>query len=155
MFRLNRLTDYAIVVMGQMDSHPDEVLNAAEIARGTGVPAPTVAKLMTTLAHVGLVSSQRGVAGGYRLDRPAADISVAEIIAEIEGPIALTACVEGADYHCDVEAVCPMCGNWNTVNQAIQEALQRVTLADMAPASAIGMLPTREAEAFRRADEAT
>ncbi|MGO1117710.1 SUF system Fe-S cluster assembly regulator [Rhodovibrionaceae bacterium A322] len=133
MFRLNRLTDYAVVVMAQMAQQSDRLRPTVQIAEGTGVPLPTVSKLMNTLAHAGLVESHRGANGGYRITRPADQILVSEIIQAIEGPIALTACVDGADDACSSQSFCPMSGNWNKVNQAIEEALQTVTLKDMTP----------------------
>ena len=132
MFRLNRLTDYAVVVMTQMTQRPNALHTAPQIASDTGIPLPTVAKLLNALARESLVLSHRGAAGGYTLGRPAEEVSVAEIIQAMEGPIALTACVEGSGHHCDVECHCPMAGNWNRVNQAIHDALSQVTLADMA-----------------------
>ena len=132
MFRLNRLTDYAVVVMTQMTQNPRNVHTAPQIAADTGIPLPTVAKLLNALARESLVESHRGAAGGYALGRPAEQVSVAEIIQAMEGPIALTACVEGSGNHCEVECFCPMRGNWNRVNQAIHQALSEVTLADMA-----------------------
>ena len=134
MFRLNRLTDYAVVVMTQMAQHPDRVSTAPQISQDIGVPLPTVSKLLNALARGGLLISHRGAAGGYTLANSADEISVAGIIQALEGPIALTACVTGSDDHCDVEALCPMRGNWNRVNQAIHQALDGVTLADMVPA---------------------
>ena len=133
MFRLNRLTDYAVVVMTQMTHRPEEVHTAPQIANDTGIPLPTVAKLLNALARESLVVSHRGAAGGYTLGRSAEEISVAEIIQVLEGPIALTACVDGAEHRCDIETLCPMCGNWNKVNRAIQQALEQVTLAEMLP----------------------
>ena len=132
MFRLNRLTDYAVVVMAQLALRGKATLTAGEIARDTGVPLPTVAKVLNALARDGLIVSQRGAAGGYGLGRPAGEIGVADIIQAIEGPIALTACVEGSTSHCDVESLCPMRGGWDKVNSAIRDALDSVTLADMA-----------------------
>jgi FeS assembly SUF system regulator len=132
MFRLNRLTDYGVVVLSQMSRSPNDLRTAPQISEETGVPLPTVAKLLNALAHGHLIESHRGATGGYTLKRAAADISVAEIIQALEGPIALTACVEGSDYDCDVAALCPMRGNWDRVNKAIYGALSEVTLADMA-----------------------
>jgi FeS assembly SUF system regulator len=134
MFRLNRLTDYAVVVMSQMAQRPDVTNSAHDIAADSGVPLPTVSKLLGTLARAGLMSSQRGASGGYVLSRAAEDITMAEIIQALEGPIALTACVDGAENSCDVESLCPMRGNWNRVNTAIHAALSSVTLADMSMA---------------------
>ena len=133
MFKLNRLTDYAVVVMGQMARDAEELWTAPRIAQETGVPLPTVAKLLNALAHGELISSHRGAAGGYTLNRSAETISVAEVIQALEGPIALTACVDGASGGCEVESFCPMRGNWDKVNKAIHGALSQVSLADMAP----------------------
>ena len=132
MFKLNRLTDYGVVILTQMTWNPDDLRTAPQIAQDTGVPLPTVAKLLNALAHEGLITSHRGAAGGYTLNRPAEAISVAEIVQALEGPIALTACVDGASGGCDVESLCPMRGNWDKVNKAIHGALSAVTLADMA-----------------------
>jgi len=148
MFRLNRLTDYAVVVMAQMAQDGEEMRTALQIAQSTGVPQPTVAKLLNALAKDALVSSHRGATGGYTLSRPADQITVAEIIQALEGPIALTACVDGSGGHCDVETFCPMRGNWDKVNKAIHGALSQVTLADMS----ISFLPFGEtAEVNERA----
>jgi FeS assembly SUF system regulator len=134
MLRLNRLTDYAVVVMTQMAYRAGEVRTAPQISGQTGVPLPTVAKVLNALAREGLVVSHRGASGGYTLGRSAGMISVADIIQALEGPIALTLCVDGATERCEVESVCPMRGNWNKVNSAIRRALDEVTLADMAQA---------------------
>lgn len=132
MIRLNRLTDYAIVVLSQMGRDQAAVRTAPQLAHETGVPLPTVAKLLKTLAVDGVIVSHRGAAGGYTLSRAPEQITVAEIIASLEGPIALTACVEGSGNHCDVESLCPMRGNWDKINRAIRTALEGLTLADMA-----------------------
>ena len=101
------------------------------IATATGIPEPTVAKVLKILAGGGFVASQRGAHGGYRLTRPLGTIPVSEVIAAIDGPIALTACVEGSAGGCESESLCPMRGRWDPVNTAIQEALGAITLADM------------------------
>ena len=90
MFRLNRLTDYAVVVMSQMSLRPGRMRNTTEIARDSAVPLPTVAKILNALAKAELVVAQRGASGGYALSRPAKVIAVSEIIQALEGPIALT-----------------------------------------------------------------
>lgn len=130
--RLSKLTDYAVVLMVHMGQSDDDRFTTARIAEETGVPHPTVAKLLKDLARAGLLISVRGAAGGYRLGRTPCEISIAEIIQALEGPIALTACVDGTDDHCNVENLCGMRGNWNKVNLAIRSALDSVTLADMA-----------------------
>jgi FeS assembly SUF system regulator len=132
MLRLNRLTDYGVVVLIQMAQNRDDLWTASRISQDTGVPLPTVSKLLNALAHAELITSHRGASGGYTLERRAEMITVAEIIQALEGPIALTACVDGATGGCEVESICPMRGNWDKVNKAIQGALGQVTLADMA-----------------------
>jgi FeS assembly SUF system regulator len=148
MFRLNRLTDYAVVVMAQMSLRGDKVRTAPQISQDTGVPLPTVAKLLNALARENLVASHRGAAGGYALSKPAEEITVAEIIQALEGPIALTACVDGNVGSCESETLCPMRGNWDKVNKAIRHALSGVTLADMALTFVtFGDLPETESRA--------
>ena len=132
MIRLNKLTDYAVVVLAQMANDPDGVITAPKLARDTGVPAPTVAKLLKALVRAEILTSQRGAGGGYVLGQAANDITVADIISALEGPISLTACVDGTDLTCEVETLCPMRGNWDKVNRAIRSALESVTLAEMA-----------------------
>ena len=82
--------------------------------------------------HSDLVSSQRGMRGGYTLSRPPEAISVAAIIEALEGPVALTACVEASDEHCNVASLCPIRGGWEKVNRAIRQALEAVSLAELA-----------------------
>ena len=132
MIRLNRLTDYGVVLMVQLSRSGDRVLTARQLSAETGVPLPTVAKILKQLTSARLITSQRGAGGGYALSRAADDISAAQIIAVLEGPVVLTACVEDSLEHCCIEALCPMSGNWNKVNLAIRGALEAVTLADMA-----------------------
>ena len=130
MIRLNKLTDYWVVVLSLM-ARQRGVATAPQLARQSGVPLPTVAKILTHLARDGIVTSQRGVAGGYHLARAAEQISMTEIVVALEGPIALTSCVDGTVDGCEVEQLCPMRGNWDRVNQAVRSALDQVTLADM------------------------
>jgi FeS assembly SUF system regulator len=131
--RLTKLTEYAVVVMTQMATS-GPVHTAAALADRTGLPAPTVAKLLKLAARGGLIVSQRGAAGGYSLARPPADISVAAIVQAIDGPIALTECVDGSDSICGVETLCPIRGGWDRLNRAVRRALEDVSLADMVPA---------------------
>src|SRR3546814_16688720 len=87
------------------------------------------------LAKGGLVESRRGVNGGYVLTRRPEDISAAEIIAALDGPVALTACVDGAVGDCRVESLCPLLGGWDRVHAPLRTALESVSLAALyAPA---------------------
>jgi FeS assembly SUF system regulator len=132
MLRLSKLTDYAVVVLVRLATS-DGVQTSPGIAQATGVPEPTVAKVLKTLAGSGLVASQRGARGGYRLMRPLAAIPIADVIVAIDGPIALTACVDGSGFGCDASGTCPMRGRWDPVNDAVREALTNISLADMQP----------------------
>ena len=106
-------------------------LNATTLADETGLPLPTVQKLVSRLSAGGLIESTRGTGGGFRLSRPAAAISLAEIIEAVEGPIALTACVEEGRHDCALEGDCRVKPHWNAVNGAVRGALDGVTLASL------------------------
>jgi len=139
MLRLSKLTDYAVVVLIRLcdgDYHGRDCIQTSPgIAAVTGIPEPTVAKVLKGLAAAGMVSSQRGARGGYRLARSLDAITVADVIIAVDGPIALTACVDGSSVCCDVQAVCAVKGRWDVVNTAIQQSLSAITLADMRASS--------------------
>lgn len=137
--RLSSLADYAIVVMScaaraEARGNDDMRLSATDIALETGVPLPTAQKLLGRLAAAGLLESARGTGGGFALARPAETISLADIVEAVEGPIAMTACVEeGADRHdCALESNCRVRPHWGAVNGAIRGALAGVTLNSLA-----------------------
>jgi FeS assembly SUF system regulator len=134
MLRLSKLTDYAVVVLVRLDTGA-EVQTSPGIAATTGIPEPTVAKVLKTLSAASLVTSQRGARGGYRLARALEDIPVGEVIAAMDGPIALAACVEGSPTECESLSLCPVRGRWDPVNDAIQRALSAISLADMREAA--------------------
>ena len=127
------MTDYAVVVLSQMVRGGCEcTFTASCLSEATGLPLPTVSKVLKTLANSGIVTAHRGATGGYDLSRPAEAISARDIVVALEGPVVLTACVEAGSSTCDYEELCPIRGNWDPVNAAIYDALSRVTLADMA-----------------------
>src|SRR3569623_3823783 len=131
MRRVSKLTDFATVVMTALAEAPEAASSAQALAERARLEVPTVSKLLKQLAHAGLIESFRGVNGGYRLARPATEISVAEIVIAMEGPIGMTEC--GAQPGlCDHESHCGVRGNWQRINQAIEQALRGVSLADMA-----------------------
>jgi FeS assembly SUF system regulator len=146
MLRLSKLTDYAVVVLVRL-SGMDDVQTSPGVAAATGIPEPTVAKVLKILAAGGLISSQRGAKGGYRLSRDLSAIPIAAVIAAVDGPIALTACVEGSASNCESQGLCPMRGRWDPVNHAIYTALSSITLADMqaAPLPAFRVLAQQAA----------
>jgi FeS assembly SUF system regulator len=130
--RLSKLADYGIVMMTHMARDAGRQQTAPEIAARSHLPLPMASKILKALAHAGLLVSHRGVKGGYGLGRPAHAISVADIIVALEGPIALTACIEHGPGECEIEALCPARANWQRINRAIREALEGITLMEMA-----------------------
>ena len=131
--RLTSLADYAVVMMAAAARHPgDARLSATLLAGETGVPLPTAQKLMGRLASAGLLISARGSGGGFRLARDAGGISLADIVEAVEGPIAITACVDENRNECALEDACQVRPHLNTVNGAVRGALQMVSLASLA-----------------------
>ena len=131
MLKLSKLADYATVLMTAIAADPGRVHNGHELAERTHVPAPTVAKLLKKLAQGGLLESLRGAHGGYRLARDATRITVADVIGALEGPIALTECSTHGSG-CGIQSTCATRANWRLINTAIREALEAVSLAQMA-----------------------
>jgi FeS assembly SUF system regulator len=135
MLRISKLTDYAILLMVEL-TREGETLSAHALAARIGVEDTTASKVLKLLAGQGLLESFRGASGGYRVSRPAAEISVAEVIAAIEGPIAMTECSveEGL---CSQEDSCDLRGNWQRISLAVAAALQNVSLAEMSAPPAV------------------
>ncbi len=130
MVRLSRLADYGVLLAGAMSREPRQTFSTASLSKTTHLPGPTVSKVLASLARNGLVESRRGARGGYRLARSAERISIGEIIAAIDGPVALTVCVDGGDS-CDLMDICPSVANWQRINDAIRSTLDGITLAGM------------------------
>ena len=131
MLRLNRMTDYAIVVLGALAHRQGEVLATAQIAALTGLTQPTVAKVAKRLQACDLLETRRGVNGGYQLVGDPASMSLTAIIEAVEGPIAVNGCVDGAQDPCAVANCCFMSNQWNKVNGTVRAALDSVSLADL------------------------
>ncbi len=131
MLRISKLTDYAIILLGQMAKAPQATYTVNDLAQTAGVAAPTVSKVMKALARAEVLTSTRGSRGGYQLCAAPERITVASIIRALEGPIALTECsLEHA--HCEQSSSCDIRSNWSVLNRAMQAALEAVSLADMA-----------------------
>lgn len=133
MIKLSRLTDYAVVILAAMSGREGALVSASALAEETTLPEPTVSKVLKLLAKGGIIASVRGASGGYVLKGRASEIRISAVIAAMEGPIALTACVSGSTDNCAIEKFCLLQGRWNVVNSAIKTALDQVTLADMLP----------------------
>ncbi|SNT28535.1 RrF2 family transcriptional regulator [Sphingopyxis indica] len=130
--RLSNLADYAVVLMSAAARQCGSVpLHAGLLAEQTGIPGPTAQKLVSSLARAGLLVSTRGTGGGVRLARPAAAINVADIIEAVEGPIALTSCVEAGRHDCALEGNCKVQPHWGVVNGAVRGALAEISLASL------------------------
>ena len=121
--RLSSMADYAVVTMSAAARHCGMVrVSAAQLAEETGLPAATVQKLVSKLSAAGLLRASRGAGGGLKLARPAAAISLADIVEAVEGPIALTACVDNGRHDCGMEGACAVRPHWGMVNDAVRGA---------------------------------
>ena len=130
MLKLSKLTDYAIVILSAMSKDTTHVHAAIELSTTTGIALPTVSKILKLLLAGKILVSTRGAKGGYMLAKEPENISVAAVITAMDGPISLTECSISHDG-CEQSAGCELRGNWTLINQAIQQALESVTLADM------------------------
>ena len=146
MIKLGKLTDYAVTVLGEIARMNGGTASAHTLAGKTGLPEPTVAKELKACAQGGMIVSQRGVNGGYSLAKDAFEISIADIIVAMEGPIAIVSCAEGSHDQCRVDATCCMKGRWEKVNKAIKNALEDVNLGDMTgDARIVGFVEMKQA----------
>lgn len=133
--RLSSLADYAVVMMSACSRHCGGTrINALLLSEETGIPLPTVQKLVSKLSTAGLLRSVRGAGGGFRLARPAAAVTLADIIEAVEGPIALTSCVDSGKHDCGLEGSCRVQAHWPVVNNAVRGALAEVSLTSLASA---------------------
>lgn len=131
MIRITKTTDYGIVLLTHMAERPDHRFNAPELAHDAQLPLPMVSKILKSLAREGLLASHRGASGGYALARPPEEIPVSEVIAALEGPIAITECIDDSPGECVQEAVCPLRSNWQLINAAIRQAMDGIRLSQM------------------------
>lgn len=135
MLKLSKMTDYAIVILADMAQRNIErekqLVSATGLAESTKLPEPTVSKILKLLARQNIVTSTRGMNGGYSLNKAPDKINMALVIAATDGPIALTSCVDQSAECCDRAHNCSMKGQWNPVNQAMNDALANVSLKQM------------------------
>jgi len=132
MVKLGKLTDYGLVLMTCIARTQGVSLRtAADLAAETHLPLPTVSKLLKGLLASGLLQSQRGVKGGYSLSKAPKDICLTEVIAALEGPVALTECSTDVHGACNLEPSCPIMHNQQIINQAVRGVLERISLSDL------------------------
>jgi FeS assembly SUF system regulator len=131
MIRITKEADYGIMLLGYMAERPlGEIHTAREVAQWAGLPLPMVSKILRSLAHQRILTSHRGVSGGYSLDRPARETSVAQVIRAMEGPISIVQC--GAEPGaCDQEPLCPTRVNWARISRAVEQALEQIPISEM------------------------
>ena len=135
--RLSSMADYAVVTMSAAARHCGGArVSAGQLAHETGLPVPTVQKVVSLLTAANLLRSSRGVGGGLMLARPAAAITLADIVEAMEGPIALTACSDHGKHDCVLETACSVRPHWAAVNTAMRGALAGVSLTSLAGAPA-------------------
>ncbi len=135
MFRLSRITDYGIRVLAHLASSAESGLrvapvNAREVADELSLPLPIVSKVMKSLARAGLLESHRGSKGGFNLVQRPEDLSVADMIAALEGPVALTECQIGP-FLCQHEGTCSVQEPWSVINRSVRNTLATITLSDL------------------------
>jgi FeS assembly SUF system regulator len=132
MIKVSKLTDYGIVLMTYMARDGERpVHNARDLAAAARIPLPTVSKILKLLSQAELLVSQRGVKGGYKLTRTPQEMTIAQIIAALEGPIAVTECSSHESGLCELEPFCPVTKNWRIISTVVRNALEQVTLADL------------------------
>ena len=141
--RMTRLSDYASMLLIYFARDAARAFTARDLAEETSLPLPTVSKILKALVRAGLLVSHRGLNGGYNLGRDPERISLAEILAAIEGPISLTDCGGSAPGGCSHEQMCPVENNWKQINRLVHDALSRISLAEMSA-------PLPESLPFRR-----
>ena len=131
MVKLGKLTDYGLLLLTCIARTPSGALRTArDLAAETNLPLPTVSRLLQELLKSGLLHSQRGTKGGYSLARKPSEVSVVDVVAALEGPIALTECSTEVDGMCDLEPSCPIKSNQRVINQAVRGVLETITIAD-------------------------
>ena len=132
MFKLNKMTDYAVVCLGILARNPGYSMSATELSKATGFTLYTVQKLLKILVvKSNLITAQRGAYGGYVLNKNSSQISVIEIIEALDGPISLTACVDSSESMCESSNICFLGGKWNKVNEIIRKSLKDISLYDL------------------------
>ena len=131
MLRMTKQADYGIVLLTQMARQPERRFAASDLASETHLPPPTVSKILKLLARDGLLVSQRGVKGGYRLARDPQAITIAEMIVALDGPIAFTECIDDFPGECSQESTCRLRANWQRINDAVRTALEGISLDEL------------------------
>ena len=132
MLRMTKQADYGMVLLSHMAADPERRYAAPELASETQLPLPTVSKILKLLSRANVLDSHRGVKGGYSLAVDPVELSVGRMITVLDGPIAITECVEDAPGSCSQEATCQIRANWQRINEAVRASLECISLAELA-----------------------
>ena len=132
MIKLSKMTDYAVVCLGMLARRPGSSMSATELSKETGLALYTVQKLLKLLVSKSdFIKANRGVLGGYMLNRNSSEISVVEIIEALDGPITLTSCVDKSESFCEASDICFLGGKWNKINEIIRKSLNDISLKEL------------------------
>lgn len=131
MIRISKITDYGLVLLSQMARTGEKVWTAKDLSQSTQIPLPTVGKVLKLLSKNAVLMSTRGSQGGYKLATQPDKVSLARLIKILEGYTALTDCSETGNHNCTIEGLCMNKTNWQKINQALFDALEDLSLADM------------------------
>jgi len=135
MLALTKKTDYALIALSLLARRTGDVVSARTVAEDSGVPLPILMNILKTLNHAGVVASERGPNGGYRLAKSAEAISVHEVVTAIEGPIQFVRCRatngEQSSNLCDLQECCPVRLPAHRIHERLEEFLEGVSLAEL------------------------
>lgn len=133
MFRVSRLTDYGVVLLSYLARRDGSLMpsSARDLAMASGLPQPTVSKLLKIMAKHELIRAKRGVLGGYELNQDLRSISLLKFIEMLEGPTGLTDCVAKPNIKCQIDDVCPQRNTWQVVHQKVAKVLDEVSIYDL------------------------
>ncbi len=129
--KLSRMADYAVTLTSIIAQQPEELHTVAALAVKTGLGVPTISQILKKLTRYGLLSSVRGANGGYCLAMGAETVTMVHVIEAMEGPISLTRCLSKSKGGCSIESLCNAKNSWEKVNNAIKDALSKISLADV------------------------
>jgi len=131
MMKLSKMTDYAVILLAEMAMKDGQLISASHLAMKTNLPEPTVSKLLKMLARQNIIQSVRGANGGYQLVQKPENITIAHVVNATDGPVMLTACADQDNDCCERTQECSMRGKWSPLNQAMNHALESISLSQM------------------------
>jgi len=131
MIRVSRLADYAVLIIAYMSYNEGNKFTASSITKSTGLTLHTVNKILSLLVKKKIIKGERGPKGGYMLLQNSNNISMRDLVEAIDGPVALTICVDDNDSKCNLYENCLTRDNWEIVNNVISDSLSKVKISQM------------------------